>query len=127
MLCSLLNMGLSFAPAKTLKRIFPPVVTGTVIVMIGASLIGQSGVLNWAGGSNGCQDRPTSGIFQLCPTIFSPRAAQWGSPQFIGLGFLSFITILVCRRRRIHATLVFRYLIYLVLLFSLLSCSARRS
>ena len=95
MLCSLLEMGLSFAPAKTLKRIFPPVVTGTVIVMIGASLIGESGVLNWGGGSNGCQDRPTSGIFQLCPTIFSPQAAPWGAPQFIGLGFLSFVTILV--------------------------------
>jgi xanthine/uracil permease len=84
MLCSLLNMGLSFAPAKTLKRIFPPVVTGTVVLMIGASLIGSSGALNWGGGSNGCQDRPTEGIFQLCPTISSPRAAAWGSPQFIG-------------------------------------------
>jgi xanthine/uracil permease len=84
MLCSLLNMALSFAPAKTLKRVFPPVVTGTVIVMIGASLIGESGVLNWAGGSNGCQERPEAGIFHLCPTIFAPKAALWGSPQFIG-------------------------------------------
>lgn len=95
MLCSLLNMALSFAPAKTLKRIFPPVVTGTVIVMIGASLIGESGVLNWGGGSNNCHNRPADGIFRLCPTIFAPRAALWGSPQFIGLGFLSFVTILL--------------------------------
>jgi uric acid-xanthine permease len=84
MLCSLLNMGLSFAPAKTLKRIFPPVVTGTVIVMIGASLIGESGVLNWAGGANDCHLRPASGFFQLCPNISAPKAALWGSPQFIG-------------------------------------------
>lgn len=96
MLCSLLNMALSFAPAKTLKRIFPPVVTGTVIVMIGASLIGESGVLNWAGGSNNCHTRPAEGIFRLCPTIFAPRPLLWGSPEFIGLGFLSFVTILVC-------------------------------
>ena len=39
---------------------------GTVIVMIGASLIGSSGIPNWGGGSNDCQSRPTSGIFQLC-------------------------------------------------------------
>lgn len=95
MLCSLLNMALSFAPAKTLKKIFPPVVTGTVIVMIGASLIGESGVLNWAGGSNNCHNRPTEGIFRLCPTIFAPRPLPWASPEFIGLGFLSFVTILL--------------------------------
>ncbi|KAG8838930.1 hypothetical protein FRC18_002158 [Serendipita sp. 400] len=94
MLCSLLNMGLSFAPAKTLKRIFPPVVTGTVIVMIGASLVGESGVVNWGGGS-ACHERPADGIFRLCPTIFAPRAAPWGSAQYIGLGFLSFVTILL--------------------------------
>ncbi|KAG8835975.1 hypothetical protein FRC17_010944 [Serendipita sp. 399] len=93
MLCSLLNMGLSFAPAKTLKRIFPPVVTGTVIVMIGASLVGESGVVNWGGGSS-CHERPPDGLFRLCPTINAPRAAPWGSPQYIGLGFLSFVTIL---------------------------------
>jgi xanthine/uracil permease len=57
MVCSFLEVGLSFAPAKTLKRIFPPIVTGTVILMIGASLIGASGVLNWGGGSNDCHSR----------------------------------------------------------------------
>jgi uric acid-xanthine permease len=39
--------------------------------------------------------RPESGIFRLCPTIFAPRPLPWGSPEFIGLGFLSFITILL--------------------------------
>ena len=63
--------------------------------MIGASLIGESGVLNWAGGSNGCQDRPADGYFALCPNVTAPRAALWGSPQFVGLGFLSFVTILL--------------------------------
>lgn len=98
MLCSLLNMGLSFVPAKVLKRIFPPVVTGTVIVMIGASLIGESGVLNWGGGSNGCQERPESGIFHLCPTIFAPKAAPWGSPQFIGKQALHYSLCLLMLR-----------------------------
>ncbi|KAG8986181.1 hypothetical protein FRB90_004174, partial [Tulasnella sp. 427] len=95
MVCSFLNMGLSFVPPRILKRIFPPIVTGTVIVLIGASLIGESGVLNWGGGSNDCHSRPETGIFQLCPTIFAPRALPWGSPEFIGLGFLSFITIIL--------------------------------
>ena len=95
MVCSFLNMGLSFVSPRTLKRIFPPMVTGTVILMIGASLIGSSGVPNWAGGSNDCQTRPETGIFTLCPTIFAPRPLPWGSPQFIGLGFLSFVSIIL--------------------------------
>jgi len=95
LICSFLEIGLSFIPPRTLQRIFPPIVTGrcssraerpahaeyniylcragTVIVMIGASLIGGSGILNWGGGSNGCQTRPTSGLYQLCPTINAPR------------------------------------------------------
>lgn len=86
---------MSFVPVRVLKRIFPPMVTGTVILMIGASLIGSSGIPNWGGGSNDCQSFPTSGIFQLCPTIFAPRPLPWGSPEFIGLGFLSFISIIL--------------------------------
>ncbi|OJA13501.1 hypothetical protein AZE42_12431, partial [Rhizopogon vesiculosus] len=80
LVCSFLEVGLSFFPPRILKRIFPPMVTGTVIVMIGASLIGSSGILNWGGGSNGCQLRPTSGIYELCPTVGSPHALRWGSP-----------------------------------------------
>ncbi|KZV82024.1 Xanthine/uracil permease [Exidia glandulosa HHB12029] len=95
LICSFLEMGLSFVPVRTLKRIFPPIVTGTVILMIGASLIGASGILDWGGGSNDCHGRPTDGIFALCPTIFAPRPLPWGSPEFIGLGFLSFITIVL--------------------------------
>ncbi|EJT97062.1 xanthine/uracil permease [Dacryopinax primogenitus] len=95
LICSFLEMGMSFVPVRILQRIFPPVVTGTVIVMIGASLIGTSGAPNWAGGSNDCASRPTSGIFQLCPTIFAPKPLPWGSPQFMGLGFLSFVSIVL--------------------------------
>lgn len=70
-------------------------VTGTVILMIGSSLVGTSGISNWGGGSNGCQARPTSGIYQLCPTVGAPHALPWGSPEFIGLGFLSFVSIIL--------------------------------
>jgi uric acid-xanthine permease len=86
---------MSFVPPQKLRRIFPPMVTGTVILMIGASLIGSSGMPNWGGGSNDCDTRPSSGIYQLCPTIYAPRALPWGSPEFIGLGFLSFVSIIL--------------------------------
>lgn len=111
-LCSLIEIALAFVPPKTLKRIFPPIVTGTVILLIGASLIGDSGFPGWgtsllllplpltdrflsAGGSGPCSARPETGFFSLCPTEFSPHALPWGSPEYIGLGFLSFVTIII--------------------------------
>ncbi|KAJ7815876.1 xanthine/uracil permease [Mycena olivaceomarginata] len=98
LICSLLEIGMSFVPSRVLQRIFPPMVTGTVILLIGASLIGSSGIPNWGGGSNDCQSFPTSGIFELCPTIFAPRPLPWGSPEFIGIGFLSFVSIILTER-----------------------------
>ncbi|KIL60951.1 hypothetical protein M378DRAFT_167457 [Amanita muscaria Koide BX008] len=95
LICSFLEIFMSFSPPRVLKRVFPPLVTGTVILMIGASLVGSSGIPNWGGGSNACQTRPSSGFFELCPNVGASRAALWGSPQFIGLGFLSFVTIIL--------------------------------
>ena len=66
-------MFLSFVPVRVLQRIFPPVVTGTVILLIGASLVGDSGIANWGGGSKDVMDRPSSGYFELCPNIAAPR------------------------------------------------------
>ncbi|KAJ4473879.1 xanthine/uracil permease [Lentinula aciculospora] len=94
LICSFLEMFLAFIPPRVLKRTFPPLITGTVVLLIGASLIGSSGVPNWGGGSNNCQTAPT-GIFALCPTTLAPRPLPWGSPEFIGLGFLSFISIVI--------------------------------
>jgi xanthine/uracil permease len=73
LVCSFLEIGMSFVQPRILKRIFPPIVTGTVILLIGASLIGESGILNWGGGSNDCHLRPESGFFRLCPNISAPR------------------------------------------------------
>lgn len=95
LICAVLEIGLSFLPPRVLQRIFPPMVTGIFILMIGSTLVGSSGIADWGGGSNGCQTRPTSGIYQLCPTVGSPHALPWGSPQFIGLGFLSFVSIIL--------------------------------
>ncbi|KAF2489277.1 Xanthine/uracil permease [Lophium mytilinum] len=95
--CALLEVLMSFTSPKYLKKFFPPLVTGPTVTLIGVHLI-ETGFQNWAGGSNDCASRPTSGIFQLCPTIYAPHALPWGSAQFIGLGFLVFLTIILCER-----------------------------
>lgn len=96
-ICALLEILMSFTPPKMLKRIFPPLVTGPTVLLIGVKLIG-TGFANWAGGSNDCQSRPETGLFALCPNINAPRPLPWGSAEFVGLGFLVFVTIILCER-----------------------------
>lgn len=86
-LCSLLEIGLSFVPIRYIKRALPPVLTGPVVLLIGASLISSSGMADWAGGS-GCGPSPAT-------ACFDPHGYTWGSAQYIGLGFLSFMTVVI--------------------------------
>lgn len=88
-LCALLEILLSFTPQKVLLKIFPPIVNGPVVLLIGVSLI-QSGMQDWAGGA-GCMSEGA-----MCPSADAPRPHPWGSGQFIGLGFSVFVTIVVC-------------------------------
>lgn len=94
-LCSLLEIGLSFLSSKVLKRLFPPLVTGPTVLLIGASLL-ETGMKDWAGGSGSCGNDPASRA--LCPSADAPHALPWGSAEFIGLGFLVFVTIIICER-----------------------------
>ncbi|EXJ64677.1 uric acid-xanthine permease [Cladophialophora yegresii CBS 114405] len=96
-LCALVEIALSFLPPNALRKIFPPIVTGPTVILIGVSLI-ESGFQNWAGGSGLCAARPESGPFQVCPQEGAPHALPWGSAEYIGLGFLVFVTILLCER-----------------------------
>ncbi len=98
-LCSLLEIGLSFTKPAILKRVFPPLVTGPTVMLIGISLV-QSGFQGWAGGAGtpGCITRPTSGPYTVCPTVGAPHALPWGSAEYIGLGFSVFVTIILCER-----------------------------
>lgn len=82
--CGLLEVALSFMPAKILQRFFPPLVTGPVVLLIGISLV-ESGFQDFVGGS-GC-------IGSTCA-----KGYAWGSAQFIGLGFLVYFTIIVCEK-----------------------------
>ncbi|KAI4285279.1 MAG: hypothetical protein L6R35_004698, partial [Caloplaca aegaea] len=95
--CALLEILLSFTKPSLLKRIFPPLVTGPTVALIGIKLI-ESGFKNWAGGSGSCYDRPETGPFSLCPAVGAPHALPWGSAEFIGLGFSVFLTIILCER-----------------------------
>lgn len=96
-ICALLEIAMAFTPPRFLKRIFPPLVTGPTVMLIGVKLV-QSGFKNWAGGSGDCFSRPATGLFRLCPNINAPRPLPWGSAEFIGLGFSVFITIIICER-----------------------------
>ena len=93
-LCALLEIGLSFMSSRVLARVFPPLVTGPTVLLIGASLI-KSAMQDWGGGSS-CY--PSGPIRPMCPSADAPHALPWGSPQFIGLGFLVFVTIILCER-----------------------------
>jgi xanthine/uracil permease len=93
MLCSLIEILLAFLPARIMKNLFPPVVTGVTVFLIGAKLIG-TGLTQWAGGAGPCSAMPIDGFFSVCPNLGAPNAAPWGSPQWIGLGFLVFMTIM---------------------------------
>ncbi|KFY73436.1 hypothetical protein V499_06492 [Pseudogymnoascus sp. VKM F-103] len=95
--CALILVLISFMPAKMIQNVFPPIVTGPTVMLIGVSLI-QSGFNGWLGGAGMCMSRPESGLFMYCPTVNAPHALPWGSAEFVGLGFSVFVTILICER-----------------------------
>lgn len=49
LVCSLYQVGVSLCPARVLRRVFPPVVTGTCLILLGSALI-SPGFSNWGGG-----------------------------------------------------------------------------
>ncbi|KAJ5557147.1 Purine permease [Penicillium frequentans] len=96
-LCGLLEIGLSFLKPSLLQKLFPPIVTGPTVTLIGIALV-QTGLEDWAGGAGSCLSRPSSGSYMFCPDNSAPHALTWGSAQFIGLGFVVFLTIVLCER-----------------------------
>ncbi|KAI8980999.1 permease family-domain-containing protein [Pilobolus umbonatus] len=94
MVCSLFEIGMSFLPPKTIRRLFPPIVSGTTIFLIGCSVI-STALKDWAGGAGGCASMPSTGLYSLCPTTEAPHPLPWGSPEFLGLGFVVFVTIVL--------------------------------
>ncbi|PHH84530.1 hypothetical protein CDD83_1795 [Cordyceps sp. RAO-2017] len=99
--CALVEVLISFLPARILLRMFPPIVTGPTVMLIGIHLVG-SGFKDWLGGSGQCSDPDSAGnqrdFFAKCPDITAPHALPWGSAEFLGLGFSAFVTIILCER-----------------------------
>ncbi|KKA26423.1 hypothetical protein TD95_000156 [Thielaviopsis punctulata] len=96
-LCALIEVVLAFVPPRILLKVFPPIVTGPTVTLIGVSLI-QTGFQNWAGGSGSCISRPETGFYSMCPDTAAPHPLPWGSAEFLGLGFSVFVTIILCER-----------------------------
>lgn len=90
-LCALIELLMAFTPKRILLKVFPPIVNGVVVLLIGISLV-PNGMNQWAGGT-GCK-----GEGLLCPSADAPHPHPWGSGQFIGLGFSVFVTIIICEK-----------------------------
>ncbi|KJZ75385.1 Uric acid-xanthine permease [Hirsutella minnesotensis 3608] len=99
--CALVEVAISFLPPRILLGMFPPIVTGPTVMLIGIHLI-ESGFKDWMGGSGPCSNPSgagaQSGLFAKCPDINAPHALPWGSAEFLGLGFSAFVTIILCER-----------------------------
>ncbi|RYP19770.1 hypothetical protein DL767_009590 [Monosporascus sp. MG133] len=95
--CAPLEVLIAFLPPRVMLKIFPPIVTGPTVMLIGLSLI-ESGFKNWAGGSGPCADAEPAAFFARCPNISAPHSLPWGSPEYLGLGFSVFLTIIFCER-----------------------------
>lgn len=92
MLCTVwIQLAMAFVPPKLLNRLFPKLVTGTLLTLVGVYLVGN-GMNNFAGGSN-CHDG--TGFYALCPNIDAPKPLPWADPKLIGLGFSVFLSIVV--------------------------------
>ncbi|KAI0390822.1 permease family-domain-containing protein [Xylariaceae sp. FL0594] len=94
---ALIEIVIAFMPPRLILKIFPPLVTGPTVMLIGIGLI-ESGFKNWLGGSGPCSDPNHVAFFDKCPDITAPHALPWGSPEYLGLGFSVFITIILCER-----------------------------
>ncbi|CAH6718244.1 putative purine permease [[Candida] jaroonii] len=88
MVCCLIEVLLSFTPAKILQKVFPSIITGSVVLLIGAHLV-HSGANDWLGGSYCAHGTCASNHGTTAP---------WGSAQFIGLGFTVFVSIVFFER-----------------------------
>ncbi|OTB02717.1 hypothetical protein M426DRAFT_322473 [Hypoxylon sp. CI-4A] len=95
--CALIEVLIAFIPPRIMLKIFPPIVTGPTVMLIGIHLI-ETGFKDWAGGSGSCADASPTAYYSVCPNVGAPHALPWGSPEYLGLGFSVFLTIILCER-----------------------------
>jgi xanthine/uracil permease len=77
MLCTVwVQILMSMVPPKKLNKIFPKIVTGSLLLLVGVYLI-SNGMQNWGGSSN-CNGG--TGFYALCPNIDAPKPLIWQVP-----------------------------------------------
>lgn len=92
MLCTVwIQLLMAMVPPRLLNRVFPKIVTGSLLLLVGVYLVGN-GMQNWAGSSN-CNGG--EGYYALCPSIDAPRPLPFADPKLIGLGFSVFVSVVV--------------------------------
>ncbi|KAK9845023.1 hypothetical protein WJX74_009785 [Apatococcus lobatus] len=120
LVCCWWSVALSFMPPRMLKRVFPPIVTGVTIFLIGASLI-TAGIQNWGGGAYCAQydhglpakkyssclvPGPPNNSTMVPGTCFAAPVQvscsgngnvklPYGSQQYLGLGLVVFVCLVV--------------------------------
>lgn len=91
LVCCWVQVAISFCPPRILRRIFPPIVTGTCIILIGVSLI-ATGFENWGGGTTCASQVLTSKT--VC-TGNGDVKLPFGHRYYVGLGFVVFSTLVL--------------------------------
>ncbi|KAF2242832.1 purine permease [Trematosphaeria pertusa] len=89
--CVWIQIAMAFVPPKMLNKVFPKLITGSLLTLVGIYLVGN-GLQNWGGSSN-CHGG--EGFYALCPDVSAPKPLAWGHPKLIGLGFSVFATIIL--------------------------------
>lgn len=96
MIASLLEIGLALLPPRIIGKIFPPIVCGTAVTLIGAALTG-AGMKYWGGGVFCAENdisRPATGLSfmqapQTCKGNNGDVDLPYGAPEFVGMGFMT--------------------------------------
>lgn len=93
-LMAIIEVFMSFVPARMLRKIIPHFVAGITVTLIGVGLIG-TGIKYWGGGAF-CADN--SGRGELGPVLCGNNGdvnLEFASAQYWGLGLLVMITLVV--------------------------------
>mmetsp|Transcript_116991 Transcript_116991/g.331065 ORF Transcript_116991/g.331065 Transcript_116991/m.331065 type:complete len:706 (+) Transcript_116991:59-2176(+) len=89
MVASFLEVLLAMLPPRVIKKFFPPVVTGSAVMLIGGGLIASG--IKYLGGGVFCADNMASkeAAFGFGPHLCNENGdvvLAFGAPQYIGLG-----------------------------------------
>jgi len=99
MVAALFEVGLALMPAWVIKKLFPPVVTGSAVMLIGGGLL-TSG-MKYLGGGVFCGENMESrsvtfGSPQMCMGDNGDVVLSFGAPEYVGLGMsVIFFSILI--------------------------------